>query len=91
MSAVQRYQVYLDPRSVSILDEASGLIPITRSQIIREAIDAAAGRVSNVLAMFKPVSSSDYSWMDKMVGTLRYKKKKTINMSERVDDIYYDK
>ncbi|TSC85298.1 MAG: hypothetical protein G01um101416_964 [Microgenomates group bacterium Gr01-1014_16] len=91
MGATARYQVYLDPRSVGILDEASGLLPVTRSQIMREAIDAAAGRVGNLLAMFKPVNSNNYSWMDKMVGSISSGRKFKKSASERVDDIYYDK
>ena len=91
MSVSARYQVYLDPRSVAILDEASELLPVTRSQIIREAIDAAAGRVSNLLALLKPVSFDDYSWIDKMTGSLIYKDGKTVNMTERVDSVYHDK
>lgn len=83
--------MYLDPRSVGILDEASGLLPVTRSRIIQEAIDAAAGRVGNLLAMFKPVRSNDYTWIEKMIGTLRYKGKRKVNMTSRVDDIYYDR
>ena len=91
MNTIKRYQVYLDSRSVRILDEASELVPITRSLMIREIVDAGADRAKNVLAMFKPAKSRDYSWLDRMVGTISSKNKFKRSASERVDDIYYDK
>ena len=91
MKAVARYQVYLDPRSVGILDEASDIIPVSRSLMIREMVDAGASRMVNLLASFKTVSSDDYSWLDKMVGSISSKRKFKTSASDRVDDIYYDK
>lgn len=91
MNTIKRYQVYLDSRSVRALDEASDIIPMSRSLIIREMVDAGASRVGNLLAAFKPMSSDDYSWLDKMVGTLSSKGKFKTRATERVDDIYYDK
>ncbi|TSC85259.1 MAG: hypothetical protein G01um101416_997 [Microgenomates group bacterium Gr01-1014_16] len=91
MSPIKRYQVYLDSRSVGVLDEVSELLPITRSWVIREAVDQVAGRMGSMLAKVKPVNSSDYLWLDKMVGSLDSKKKFKLSASERVDDIYYDK
>ena len=91
MVTSKRYQVYLDPRSVSVLDEMSQAASINRSQIIREVSDAAANRIGNLLAAIKPQKSGNYSWMQEMVGSITLKNKKIINVSERVDDIYYDK
>lgn len=87
----KRYQVYLNPHSVGILDEAAEIGSLTRSHWIREAVNGATARVGNLLAVLKPVKKEDYSWLDEMVGSLRAKGGKTVNISQRVDDIYYDK
>jgi len=47
---MKRYQIYLDPRSVGIFDEASEISDFTRSRLIKEAIDGAASRIGNILA-----------------------------------------
>ena len=86
---MKRYQVYLNPHSVSILDQAGDIVPRARSQLLREAADAAANRIGNLLAMFKPAKSKDYSWLDKMIGSIKVKGRKTVNISENVDEIYY--
>ena len=86
---MRRYQVYLDPHSVGILDEAAEISSFSRSQIIREAVDAVSARFSNLLAAFKPVKAREYTWLDRMVGSVKIKDKKTVNISENVDKIYY--
>lgn len=86
---MKRYQVYLDPHSVGILDEAAEISSFSRSQIIREAIDAVSARFSNLLAAFKPPKARDYKWLDDMVGSIKIKGKKTIRISENIDEIYY--
>lgn len=57
---MKRYQVYLNPQSVSVLDELSKVSDLTRSQLIREAVEGAAARVGNLLALFKAPNSADY-------------------------------
>lgn len=37
----------------------------------------------------KPSKLRDYSLFDKMIGSIRFKGKKTVNLSENVDEIYY--
>ena len=86
---MRRYQVYLDPHSVNILDEAAEMSPFSRSQLIREAIDAVSARFSNLLAAFKPPKFRDYKWLDRMVGSIKIKGKKTVRISENIDEIYY--
>lgn len=86
---MRRYQVYLNPHSVSILDELSKVSAFSRSQIIREAVEGAASRVGNLLALFKAPNSRDYSWLEKMTGSLKVKGRKKVNISERVDQLYY--
>lgn len=86
---MKRYQVYLDPHSVGILDEGAETLPLNRSQIIREAIAGAATRVGNLLAILKPTPPSDYSVWDEMIGAFEIKGQKVSYSSENVDEIYY--
>ena len=87
---MKRYQVYLHPRSVGILDEVAEISPFNRSELIREAIDAVANRFGNLLAVFKPLKKTDYSWWDEMAGSITVgDKNKTVHISENVDEIYY--
>lgn len=86
---LKRYQVYLDPHSINTLDEVSEIVPLTRSRLLREAISAAASRVGNLLAIYKPPKKNDYSWLDGLIGSITIKGKKTVNLSENVDEIYY--
>lgn len=85
---MKRYQVYLNPQSVNTIDESTELIGLTRSRIIREAVDAAASRIGNFLALVKP-RTNNYDWLDKMIGAINIKNKKTVKLSENVDEIYY--
>ena len=48
-------------------------------------------KVGNTWAKTKSETSSDYSWLKEVVGSVKFKGKKAVSMSERVDDIYYDK
>jgi len=86
---MKRYQVYLDPHSVGILDEAVEGSIFSRSQFLRELVDAASTRCRNLLAVFKPPRVRDYSVWDKMIGSIKVKGRKSINLSENVDEIYY--
>lgn len=86
---MRRYQVYLDPHSVGILDEAAEISSFSRSQIIREAIEAVSARFGNILAAFKPPKARDYKWLNDMVGAIKIKGEKNVRISENIDEIYY--
>lgn len=87
---MKRYQVYLNPHSVNILDEASTLSnEFPRSRLIREAIEAAGDRVGNLIAALIKPKVNNYSELDKMTDVIILKGKKSVNISENVDDIYY--
>lgn len=91
MDAVKRYQVYLNPRAVSVLDEAAEAVDVARSLFLREAAEAAADRLGNMLAMLKPVKNTDFDWLDRLCGSINTKSKKLENYSERPDSFYYSK
>ena len=46
---MKRYQIYLNPQSVTILDEIQKLSNITRSKIIRDAIDKIATQIMTTI------------------------------------------
>lgn len=46
---MHRYQIYLDPRDVSVLDELARLTTFSRSQIVRDVISEMAGKYEKLL------------------------------------------
>lgn len=86
---MRRYQVYLDPRAINIFDEASEITNISRSKLIREAIDASATRLGNLLAVVIEPKQNSYSALDKLVGAVKVRGKKTVNLSENIDEVYF--
>lgn len=46
---MNRYQIYLDPKDVNILDELARLTSFSRSQIIRDVINKMAGEYEKLL------------------------------------------
>lgn len=86
MYKMKRYQVYLNPHSVAILDEIQKLSNITRSKIIRDAVDKIATQVIASIPIKGPRKKSYI--MDELVGFIDLKSKKKTNYAEHVDDIY---
>ena len=67
MYIMKRYQVYLNPHSVSILDDFEKYTNISRSKLIREAIDRLAQNLSRVFAA-KNEFPQDKLILDSLVG-----------------------
>lgn len=86
MYKMKRYQVYLNPHSVAILDDVQKLTDITRSKIIRDAVDKIAQQVIAAIPMKK--SGKKHYILDELVGFIDLKTKKRTNYAEHVDDIY---
>jgi hypothetical protein len=86
---MKRYQVYLNPQSINTLDEAAKLIEFTRSEIIREAVDGAAGRIGNLMAKVTKRTPQEYLWFKNLIGSTTIKGKKKVKISEKVDELYY--
>lgn len=87
---MKRYQLYLDPHSIDIFDDAATLSPeFPRSRLLREAIEAAGDRVVNLVASLIQPKENNYSELDKMVGAITIKGKKKVRLSENIDEIYY--
>lgn len=83
---MRRYQVYLDPHSVSILDDIEEETRISRSKIIRETVDRVAHSLTKVIAPTK-TSKKKYI-LDTLVGSISMKGNKRTNFASKTDDIY---
>ncbi len=85
---MKRYQLYLNPHAISIIDEIGEFTDISRSSLIRIVVDSVAKNLAKILAARK-TSSKNYKYLDSLVGTIEIKGKKQVNFSERADSLYY--
>lgn len=81
---MQRYQIYLDPKDVNILDELARLTSFSRSQIIRDVIDKMAREYRKLLEATEK-SRIKHNPLLKMAGFAKGPNK---NISQNVNDIY---
>lgn len=81
---MKRYQVYLNQQSVRTLDIFEKEIKLSRSGIIRLAVDALAKNL--ILAL--PAPKAPVGLLDDLVGIITPATKKPTNMAVQVDDIY---
>ena len=86
---MKRYQIYLNPHSVSILDEFGKHTKISRSQLIQMGIDQLAQNLRKVFIATNTPSKSNYI-LDTLVGAIKLKEGKKTNLAENIDDIYYN-
>lgn len=84
---MKRYQVYLNSRSVGIIDDFEKETSIPRSVLIRMAINSLAQN----LVKLSPAFSKKRGDLDEIIGIINAKGKGSTNSSEKVDDIYYNK
>lgn len=73
---MKRYQVYLNPNSVSVLDDFEKYADIPRSKLIREAVDRLAQNLSRVFAT-KNIEPEGKLILDSLVGFITLKGKQT--------------
>ena len=81
---MKRYQVYLNPNSVAVLDNIDD---ISRSSISRRAIDRISEQLIRVAMPRK--SNKKYSVLDQMAGFVDLKTNKKTNFAQNVDEIYF--
>lgn len=84
---MNRYQVYLDPHSVSILDELGKHIDISRSKLLQIITDQIAQNLAKVFAATKTVPSDAYI-LDSLVGAIKLPGHKKTNLAHGIDEIY---
>ncbi len=83
----KRYQVYLNPNSVSILDEYGEYTDISRSQLIQMAIDQVAQNLRKVFVSTKTPAKNSYL-LDSLVGAIKLEGVKQTNFAENIKEIY---
>lgn len=84
MYIMKRYQLYLNPQSVRMIDAFQKEVKLSRSQIIRCAIDALAHNLIQVL----PEENSSGNSLDALIGVIGSKSQKTTNIAQDIDSIY---
>lgn len=84
---MKRYQVYLNPNSVSVLDEFEKNTSIPRSRLIRESIDRLAENLSKVF-VDQEIPPKEKTALDSLVGTIKARGQKQTNYTLK-DDLEY--
>lgn len=84
---MKRYQVYLNPHSVSILDDFEKSSNISRSKVIRQVIDRVAEQLAAVVSE-KKVQKKEYI-LDSLAGFVDLKTDRKTNFAQNVDEIYF--
>ena len=84
---MKRYQVYLDPHSVSIIDEFGKDVSLARSKIIRLAIEYVAQNFAKIFVATKTPPKNKYI-LDSLVGAIKLKGRKKTNLAQNIDEIY---
>ena len=84
---MKRYQVYLNQNSVSVLDDFEKYSNISRSKLIREAIDRLAQNLSRVFVE-KNIEPEDKSALDSLVGFINVKSQKQTNYAIQNEGSY---
>ena len=81
---MNRYQIYLDPKDVNILDELARLTNFSRSQIIRDVIDKMAKEYKTLLEATEKRRMKNNPLL-KMAG---FAKGPTKNISQNINEDY---
>lgn len=82
---MNRYQIYLDPKTVSVFDQVAANLGLSRSQIVRDLLDRVAREYTKALSVAGWFSVKSHPLL-KMSGKLRGG---SSDLSSRVDEIYY--
>lgn len=85
---MKRYQLYLNPHSVSILDDFEGISDISRSKLIRKLVDSMAEQLIRIFAERKRAGKKGHI-LDSLVGFVDLKTNKKTNFSQNIDEIYF--
>lgn len=89
---MKRYQLYLNPHSVSVVDVVSETVEMSRSKIIQNVVDRVSKEISDEIigiALVKKASrKKQYAVLDKYAGFIDDGSKEIQNYSQTVDEIY---
>ncbi|KKP93691.1 MAG: hypothetical protein UR98_C0003G0061 [Parcubacteria group bacterium GW2011_GWA1_36_12] len=81
---MNRYQVYIKPKTINILDDVAKIIKVSRSQIIRDVTDRAAKEFEKILVRNQQTKMQNNPLI-KMAG---FAKSTTKNVSQNIREIY---
>lgn len=81
---MNRYQIYLDPKTVSVFDRVAVNLEVARSQVIRDALSRVAKEFKKALTATRSFDVKNHPLM-KMSGIGKGASK---NLASRVDEIY---
>lgn len=84
---MKRYQVYLNSNSVSVLDEFEKYTSVSRSKLIREAIDRLAQNLAKSFAD-KNIEPQDKFILDSLIGQINVKGQKQTDHASKDDRTY---
>jgi len=84
---MKRYQVYLDPQSVSVLDEFEKFSALSGSELIRQAIDRLAHNLTQLFVDNK-VEQERPLIFDQLIGSIKLKHKGVTHYATKSDREY---
>lgn len=84
---MKRYQVYLNPNSVAVLDNFEEISNISRSSVIRQIIDRISEQLIRVAMPRK--STKKESVLDSLAGFVDLKTNKKTHFAENIDEEIY--
>lgn len=82
-----RYQVYLNPKSVAVLDAVARQLAVSRSTIIRDVVDRVGGEFAKLLAGSRAARRKSNPLL-KMAGMIKGPLPHGRSLAENIDEIY---
>ena len=86
---MKRYQVYLNPYSISILDDLEEAIDISRSKQLRLVVDRVAEVLGSILRAKEASQTKEEFLLDDLAGFVDLKTDKKIDFTKDIDDVVY--
>lgn len=85
---MKRYQLYLRPTSLDVMEDFRKLTPLSKANIVREGIERiATGLVDYISQIVTTRKTPKYFYLNKLRGIIKDKKK--INYSDPIDEVVY--
>jgi len=86
---MKRYQVYLNPYSISVLDDLEEAIDISRSKQLRLVVDRVAEVLGSILRAKEASQTKEEFLLDDLAGFVDLKTDKKIDFTKDIDDVVY--
>ncbi len=85
---MKRYQLYLNPHAISIIDDYQQITDISRSKVIRYLIDFAS---EQLITLIKRKDPRKKYIMDSLAGFIDLKVDKKVDLISNIDDVLLQK